>query len=221
MSMDTEVILSYLPRYIEAFFLTIRIGFIGIGISLALGVIVAFLIHFRIPVLGKIAGVYIELFRNTPLLVQLFFLYFGLPKIGISIPANVCGALGLGLLGGSYMAEGFRSGLDSVPASQTESALALGMTRKQLFINVILPEAFALSVPATVANVIFLLKETSVFSAISLMDLMFTAKDLIGLYYNTTEALCMLVAFYIIMLVPVSVIGNIVEKKVRFKMLGA
>ncbi len=219
--MDTEVILSYLPRYIEAFFLTIRIGFIGIGISLVLGVIVAFLIHFRIPVFSKIAGVYIELFRNTPLLVQLFFLYFGLPKIGIAIPANVCGALGLGLLGGSYMAEGFRSGLDSVPASQTESALALGMTRKQLFINVILPEAFALSVPATVANVIFLLKETSVFSAISLMDLMFTAKDLIGLYYNTTEALCMLVIFYIIMLVPVSVIGNIVEKKVRFKMLGA
>ena len=161
-----------------------------------------------------------ELFRNTPLLVQLFFVYFGLPKIGISISAEACGALGLGLLGGSYMAESFRSGLGAVKLSQTESALALGMKKGQLFNNVILPQAITLSVPAVVANLIFLLKETSVFSAISLMDLMFTAKDLIGLYYNTTECLFMLVIFYVIMLLPVSVLGSIVEKKARFKMFG-
>ncbi|MBR4759092.1 MAG: amino acid ABC transporter permease, partial [Lachnospiraceae bacterium] len=69
-------------------------------------------------------------------------------------------------------------------------------------------------------NVIFLVKETSVFSAISLMDLMFTAKDLIGLYYNTTESLFLLVVFYIIMLLPVSFAGTLIEKKTRFKMFG-
>jgi polar amino acid transport system permease protein len=164
--------------------------------------------------------VYVELFRNTPLLVQLFFVYFGLPKIGISISAEACGAIGLGLLGGSYMAESFRSGLGAVKLSQTESALALGMNKPQLFTNVILPQAVTLSVPAVVANLIFLLKETSVFSAISLMDLMFTAKDLIGLYYNTTECLFMLVIFYIIMLLPVSILGSVIEKKTRFKMFG-
>ncbi len=219
--MDNEVLISYLPRYIDAFWLTVRIGFIGIALSLVIGVVSAFFRYFKVPVLSGISGFYVELFRNTPLLVQLFFIYFGLPKVGFSVSAEVCGALGLGLLGGSYMSEGFRSGLEAVSVSQTESAVALGMTPRQMFQHVILPEAFILSIPATVANVIFLLKETSVFSAISLMDLMFTAKDLIGLYYNTTEALFLLVVFYIVMLLPVSIVGNVIEKKVRFRMFGA
>ena len=219
--MDNEVLISYLPRYIDAFWLTVRIGFIGIALSLVIGVVSAFFRYFKVPVLSGISGFYVELFRNTPLLVQLFFIYFGLPKVGFSVSAEVCGALGLGLLGGSYMSEGFRSGLEAVSVSQTESAVALGMTPRQMFQHVILPEAFTLSIPATVANVIFLMKETSVFSAISLMDLMFTAKDLIGLYYNTTEALFLLVVFYIVMLLPVSIVGNVIEKKVRFRMFGA
>ena len=218
--MDFEVIHSYIPLYTQAFLLTIKIGWIGIVIAVVIGIATAFLQHFKVTVLSQIASVYVEVFRNTPLLVQLFFIYFGLPKVGIMIPAETCGAVGLGLLGGSYMAEGFRSGLDAVPKSQTESALALGMTKAQMFRYVIFPEAFSLSVPAVVANVIFLLKETSVFSAISLMDLMFTAKDLIGLYYNTTEALFLLVIFYIIMLLPVSGLGSLIEKKTRLRTAG-
>lgn len=209
-----------MPLYTQAFLLTIKIGWIGIALSVVIGVVAAFILHFKIPVLAQIVKVYVELFRNTPLLVQLFFIYFGLPKIGISISAEVCGSVGLGLLGGSYMAESFRNGLDAVPDLQTEAALALGMNRLQLFRSVILPQAVSISVPAIVANIIFLLKETSVFSAISLMDLMFTAKDLIGQYYNTTECLVMLVAFYIVMLLPVSVLGSLVEHKVRYRMFG-
>ncbi|MCR4648949.1 MAG: amino acid ABC transporter permease [Lachnospiraceae bacterium] len=218
--MNFEIIKEYMPLYIKAFMLTIRIGWMGIALSFVIGVISAFIMHFKIPIASKAVKVYIEIFRNTPLLVQLFFVYFGLPKIGIRISAEACGVIGLGLLGGSYMAESIRSGLGAVKVSQTEGALALGMTKGQLFRSVILPQAFTLSVPAVIANVIFLLKETSVFSAISLMDLMFTAKDLIGLYYNTTECLFMLVFFYIIMLLPVSVIGSIIEKKTGFKMFG-
>ena len=71
--------------------------------------------------------VYVEIFRNTPLLVQLFFIYFGLQKVGLSISEEVCGAVGLGLLGGSYMAESFRSGLEAVPVLQMESALEFGI----------------------------------------------------------------------------------------------
>ena len=119
------------------------------------------------------------------------------------------------------MAETLRSGLDAVPVSQIEGAKVLGMKPVLTFREIILPQAFTLSVPGIVANIIFLLKETSVFSAISLMDLMFTAKDLIGLYYNTTECLFMLVIFYIIMLLPVSFLGSLFEKKSRFKMFGA
>ena len=109
------------------------------------------------------------------------------------------------------MAEAFRSGLETVAAIQTESALSLGMSRLQVMRYVVLPQAFSISVPAFMANVIFLLKETSVFSAVSLMDLMFTAKDLIGLYYKTTESLFLLVVFYLLILLPISILGSLLE----------
>lgn len=86
---------------------------------------------------------------------------------------------------------------------------------------VILPQAFSISFPAFMANVIFLLKETSVFSAVSLMDLMFTAKDLIGLYYKTTESLFLLVLFYLLILLPVSVLGSLLERRMRYAGFGA
>lgn len=218
--MNIEVLRSYLPLFTEAFLLTVKIGWIGIALSFLIGFVCAFIRYFRIPVLTGIVKGYVELFRNTPLLIQLFFIYYGLPAVGIRVSAEVCGAVGLGLLGGSYMTESIRSGLEAVPYIQTESALSLGMNKPALFVHVILPQALSISVPALVANLIFLLKETSVFSAISLMDLMFTAKDLIGLYYNTTESLVLLVLFYILMLLPVSIAGSLIEKKARFKMFG-
>ncbi len=218
--MDTGVISEYMPLYVQAFFLTVKIGWIGISLSFLIGIIGAFIMYFKVPVLNVIIKVYVELFRNTPLLVQLFFIYFGLPKLGLTISAEVCGAVGLGLLGGSYMTEAIRSGLEAVPESQKESALALGLSKGQLFMHITLPQAVSVSVPAILANIIFLLKETSVFSAISLMDLMFTAKDLIGLYYDTTECLVLLVIFYVIMLLPVSLLGRVVERKARFAIYG-
>lgn len=113
--MDFEVMKAYLPRFWDALLLTLRIGWQGVALALALGVACAVAVHWKIPVLRQIVGGYIELFRNTPLLVQLFFLYFALPKIGVRISAETCGKLGLGLLGGAYMAETFRSGLENIP----------------------------------------------------------------------------------------------------------
>ncbi|MBO4415577.1 MAG: amino acid ABC transporter permease [Lachnospiraceae bacterium] len=218
--MSLEVINNYLPLFGKAFLLTVKIGWMGIALAFILGIECAFALYYKVPVLSFIVKCYVELFRNTPLLVQLFFIYYGLPSVGIRISAEVCGTLGLALLGGSYMAESIRSGLDAVPQIQTESAVSLGMTKWQIFRFIIWPQAFSMSVPGLVANVIFLLKETSVFSAISLMDLMFTAKDLIGLHYNTTESLFLLVLFYILMLLPVSFAGSYIEKKARFGMFG-
>ena len=119
------------------------------------------------------------------------------------------------------MAEALRSGLESVEPIQRESAKSLGMNSVQTMRYVILPQAVSTSIPAFVANIIFLLKETSVFSAISLMDLMFTAKDLIGLYYKTTESLFLLVVFYLIILLPVSLLGSYVERRVRYAGFGS
>lgn len=218
--MDWNVISKSIPLYWDAMLLTLKIGWIGVALATLIGLVSAVVIHFRIPILRVIFKIYIEIFRNTPLLIQLFFLYFALPKIGVKISAEVCGWLGLGLLGGSYMSEAFRSGIEAIDSVQRESALSLGMTDFQVMIHIILPQALSYSTPAFVANIIFLLKETSVFSAISLMDLMFRAKDLIGLYYNTAEYLALLVVFYLIILLPVSILGTVLERRLRYASFG-
>ena len=219
--MDWNVIAQYLPLYKKAAWLTLRLGLAGIVIAIVVGLVCALVQYYKVPVLRRIVGAYIELSRNTPLLVQLFFIYYGLPKIGIKTNAEICGIAGLAFLGGSYMAETFRSGLESIEPIQTESAMSLGMDHAQTMRYIILPQAMSISVPAFVANVIFLLKETSVFSAISLMDLMFTAKDLIGLYYKTTECLFLLVVFYLLILLPVSLLGSWLERRLRYAGFGA
>ena len=219
--MDWNVIAQYLPLYKKAAWLTLRLGLAGIVIAIVVGLVCALVQYYKVPVLRRIVGAYIELSRNTPLLVQLFFIYYGLPKIGIKTNAEICGIAGLAFLGGSYMAEAFRSGLESIEPIQTESAMSLGMDHAQTMRYIILPQAMSISVPAFAANVIFLLKETSVFSAISLMDLMFTAKDLIGLYYKTTECLFLLVVFYLLILLPVSLLGSWLEGRLRYAGFGA
>ena len=218
--MDGEYVAKILPLYGKAAVLTVRIGVLGIFFAILVGLLCSVVRQMKIPVLKQLASVYIELSRNTPLLVQLFFIYYGLPKIGIRTDPETCGVAGLAFLGGSYLAEAFRSGLEAVGRIQHESALSLGLTGLQTFRYVILPQAFAISFPGITANVIFLLKETSVFSAISLMDLMFTAKDQIGLYYKTTECLALLVVFYLVILLPVSLLGSLIERRLRHAEFG-
>ena len=195
--MNWDFIIKYLPLYQKAAILTVKIGIAGILFAILIGLFCMAIQSYRIPVLQQVVGAYIEISRNTPLLIQLFFIYYGLPKIGIRTNAMFCGIAGLAFLGGSYMAEAFRSGVEAVETIQLESAYSLGLTKWQTLRYVVFPQALSISMPAFMANVIFLLKETSVFSAISLMDLMFTAKDLIGLYYQTTESLFLLVVFYL------------------------
>ena len=218
--MNWDFIMKYLPLYQRAAVLTVRIGLAGILLSILVGLFCAAVQYFKIPVIRQMTAVYIEISRNTPLLIQLFFIYYGLPKIGIRTNAAVCGVAGLAFLGGSYMAEAFRSGIDAVEAVQLESAYSLGLTGWQTLRYVVFPQALSISMPAFMANVIFLLKETSVFSAISLMDLMFTAKDLIGLYYQTTESLFLLVVFYLMILLPVSLAGSLLERRLRYAGFG-
>ncbi len=213
--MDFNFIQKFLPMYAEAARLTLIIGVIGIVLSAIIGLVCALVKYYRVPVARKIASAYIELSRNTPLIVQLFFLYFGLPKAGIVWSSEACGIIGLAFLGGSYMAESFLGGLRSVGRIQLESAESLGFRRLQTMRYIVVPQAATVSVPAICANIIFLLKETSVFSAVSLADLMYVAKDLIGMYYNTWEALLMLVAAYLVLILPISIVFTILERRLR------
>lgn len=218
--MDWLFLQKYTPMYIQAAGLTLRIAAIGILLSFAVGLVCSIVQQLKIPVLRQIVGGYIELSRNTPLLVQLFFLYFGFPRLGIMISSELCGIIGLAFLGGSYMAEAFRSGIDSIEQTQIESGLSIGLSKIQLIHYIVLPQAISVSVPAFCANIIFLIKETSVFSAVALADLMYVAKDLIGLYYNTNEALLLLVIAYLVLLLPISVVSTIIERRLRHAKFG-
>jgi hypothetical protein len=213
--LDFQFIEKYVPLYVAAGKLTLCIACIGIVLSILIGILASAVLYYRIPLLKRLVSVYVELSRNTPLLVQLFFLYFGLPKIGIRWSSEVCGIIGLSFLGGAYMTESFRAALSTVEKGQLESAKSLGLNPIQILRYVLLPEAITVAVPSIVANMIFLIKETSVFSGIALKDLMYEAKDLIGLYYKTEESLVMLVVAYLILLLPVSILGTVLERRVK------
>ena len=213
--MNRDFLVAMLPQYVEAAKLTLSIGLLGVLGSVLVGLIIAFIRVEKIPLLNGIAKAYIEVSRNTPLLIQLFFLYFGLPKAGIVLSSETCAIIGMIFLGASYMAESFRSGIEAVDRRQIEAAMAIGLTKSQRIRYVVLPQALAVAIPSIGANTIFLMKETSVFSAVALADLMYVAKDLIGLYYETDEALFMLVVSYLVILVPIAVIFSLLERRLR------
>ena len=219
--LNWEFIRANIPLYQEALVLTIRLAFFGILGALVLGLLISLIKYYKVPVLSQMCQVYIELSRNTPLLIQLYFLYFGLPKIGVILSSEMCAVVGLVFLGGSYMAESFRSGLEAISKTQYEVGLSIGLRPVQNFFYVIFPQALAVALPSLVANVIFLIKETSVFSIVALADLMYVAKDLIGLYYETDEALLMLVLAYLIVLLPISLVARLIERRLRHAGFGA
>ena len=219
--MNWHYIIQAAPRFVDAAKLTLELAAYGIVLSLAVGLAAAVCMAYRLPVLDRLSRGYVELSRNTPLLIQLFFLYYGLPKIGIKIDGFTCGVIALVFLGGGYMAEALRAGLLAVPKGQTEAAKAIGLGNVQIFRYVVLPQAWAVSLPAIAANVLFLIKETSVIGAVSVAELMFVTKDIIGMDYKTNEALLLLFISYLIILLPVSLLARWAERRLREAKYGA
>ncbi|WP_302848185.1 amino acid ABC transporter permease [Paenibacillus naphthalenovorans] len=158
--------------------------------------------------------------RNTPLLIQLFFLYFALPSLGIKIPGDTTAIIAMTFLGGGYMTEVFRSGLEAVQKSKVEAGLAIGLSKGQLLRFILLPQAVRISIPAFIGNFIFLLKETSVVSAIAIPELLYTTTDLIATYYKTFEMFIMLAAFYLILILPLSLCLSFFERKLTYGQFG-
>ena len=219
--MNWDYIINVFPRFVDATLMTLALSFWGILLSLIIGTICAVISTYQVKSLSWLVKSYIELSRNTPLLIQMFFLYFGLSKVGIKLDGFTCGVIGLAFLGGSYMAEAIRGGLEAVSKGQIESALSIGLTPFQAFRYVILPQAFAISIPAIGANCLFLMKETSVISAVAVAELMFIAKEIIGMDYKTNESLFLLVIFYLIILLPMSILIRYLEKRTRRAKYGA
>lgn len=220
MGIDIDFIISALPEFSQAVLVTLKLAVISIVLSIVIGILIEVARYFKIKSIGILSKIYIEFSRNTPLLIQVFFLYYGLTKLGIKLSGFSCGVIGLAFLGGAYMAEAIRGGIDSVPKSQIESGQALGLNKIQILKNIILPISFSISIPSIVANCIFLVKETSIIGSIAVAELMFVTKDVIGMYYKTSEALILVVIFYLIILLPISIISRILERRLRHGEFG-
>ena len=218
--MDWSFVAAHVPDFLGGAWVTLRFGLYGVACSAVLGLICSLVRVFRVPVLRGLIRVYVELSRNTPLLVQLFFLYAGLPRVGITLSAEACAVVGLTFLGGGYMAEAFRSGLEAVDRTQREAGECIGLTALQTVRWVVLPQALATAAPALFANMIFLIKETSMFSVLAMMDLMNVADTLRTSGGRTIEVLSMLVIAYAVILLPVSVLATLVERRMRFAGFG-
>ena len=202
--MNWQYIWNTLPRFIDATWITLQLSFWAIVLSLFIGFFCAIVTAYKVRMLNPIVKFYIELSRNTPLLIQVFFLYFGLSKVGIKLDGFTCAVIGLAFLGGSYMSEAIRGGLEAIPRAQLESALSLGLTPAQAFRYVLFPQAFAVAAPA-----------------IAIAELMFMAKEIIGMDYKTNEALFLLVVFYLLILLPVSLFITYLERRTRRAKYGA
>lgn len=220
MTLDVDFMLSSLPLFYKATVLTFQVAIIGIFFSIIISIVNNFVFITKIKPLCFIVKLYIEISRNTPFLVQLFFLYFVLPTFGIKLSSFAVCAIGLSFLGGGYMTETVRAGIEAVSTSQIEASKSIGLTKWQMLRFIILPQAINISIPALIANGIFLIKETSVASAISLPELLHTTTGLIAIYSKTPEMLLMLTIFYVILFIPISLLLSLVERRIKYGQYG-
>lgn len=164
--------ISILPIILIGLTVTLKAAAAGFGIALVLGLVFALLRRSRVKVISWTTAFIVEFLRDTPLLVQLFFLYYVLPDFGIVLPAFLTGALALGLQYAAYTSEVYRGGIEAVHHGQWEAATALNMTRMQTYRDVILPQAIPRIVPAMGNYLVAMIKETPVLSVVTVLEMM-------------------------------------------------
>jgi polar amino acid transport system permease protein len=170
---------SILPILGIGLIVTLSAAAAGFAIALVLGLVLALLRRSRIAAIAWPTAFVIEFIRDTPLLVQLFFLYYVLPVYGIVLPAFLTGALALGLQYSAYTSEVYRGGLDAIPRGQWEAAIALNLSRAKIYRDIVVPQAIPRIVPAMGNYLVSMLKETPVLSVVTVVDMLSLA-NLIG-----------------------------------------
>lgn len=221
MTFDWAFLLGTLPAFFRALGLTVELGLIAIATSSLVALLCSGVLLLRVPVLGVLVRAYVELARNTPLLIQLFFIYFALPSLGLKLSGYSSAIIALTFMGGAYLTEVLRAGIEAVPRTQIEAGMAIGLSRWQLFRHVILPQAGVFSLPALFANFIFLVKETTVVSAVAVPELLYTTKNYIGLYSKTYEMLAVMTALCVLLFVPLSLLFRALERRLRHAQFGS
>lgn len=164
--------MSILPIILIGLTVTLKAAAAGFAIALVLGLVFALLRRSRIRAISWTTAFVVEFLRDTPLLVQLFFLYYVLPEFGIVLPAFLTGALALGLQYAAYTSEVYRGGIEAVPRGQWEAATALNLTRMQAYRDIIVPQAVPRILPAMGNYLVAMLKETPVLSVVTVLEMM-------------------------------------------------
>lgn len=192
---------------------TIPLTILGFALAMAVALIMAMVQYANIPVLKHIARFYIWIFRGTPLLVQLFLAYFGLPKIGIKIDAFPCALLVLGLNEGAYCAETMRSALEAVSEGQFEAGYCVGMNYFQIMWHVVLPQAFRTAFPPLSNSLIAMLKDTSLAATITVADMFMAGQRVVGRTYEPLWIYTEVALVYLALSTILTVIQKYGEKR--------
>jgi polar amino acid transport system permease protein/cystine transport system permease protein len=203
----------FLEILIPAAGMTVRIAAGSFVLAIVVGLILALLQTMRISLITLIVRAYIELVRGTPVLAQLFILYFGLTQVGIRFTPVQAAIIGLGLNGGAYLAEVFRSGIESIHRGQMEAALTVGMTPMAAMRWVILPQAMTVVVPPTTNYSIALLKDTAIVSAVAAPEIMFKARNLVMETYLSAQIYLLVAIMYLCMSLILSWISRRLERR--------
>lgn len=163
---------SILPIILIGLTVTLKAAAAGFGIALVLGLVFALLRRSRIIAISWTTALIVEFLRDTPLLVQLFFLYYVLPDFGVVLPAFLTGALALGLQYAAYTSEVYRGGIEAIPRGQWEAATALNLSRIQTYCDVVIPQTVPRIVPAMGNYLVAMIKETPVLSVVTVLEMM-------------------------------------------------
>ena len=199
-----DAVFKNLPLLGGGFVLTVELAILGGVLSLILGTAVGLLRVAPVGLLRWAGTVYVEFFRNTPLLVQLFFYYHALPKIGVSLDGFVCGMLGLGIYSGAFVAEAVRAGVQSIGRGQVEAARSLGLGYLQTMQHVVLPQAFTIVLPPLGNIFIALVKNTALVSTIAVADLMYNGEIVESRTFRTFEVFSAVAVMYLALIAPLT-----------------
>ncbi|WP_248927909.1 amino acid ABC transporter permease [Paenibacillus hamazuiensis] len=216
MSFDFGYIWKTLPLLLTGLKMTVFISVIGIILSLLIGMAGAVIRTLKVPVLSQIVTAYVEIIRNTPLLVHVFFLYFGLPSLGIKLDALTCGILSLALWGGAFAVENFRGGTDNVPKALIESGQSLGLSTWQIVRSIIVPLGFRISFPAFSNTAVSVIKNSAYLTGIGVAEMTFMAVDRMAYDFKTYEILVSIACIYLILIWGTSFLFSIIERKLDF-----
>lgn len=209
-------VLPYLPEFLDGMWLTVRVSVLAFIGSLFLGTIGALARLSPVKILNFIAGIYVEAIRNTPALVQIFIIFFGLPAFGIVLPAFWAGVVALAVNAGAYNTEIIRAGIQAVPKGQLEAARTLGLTRFTTFMRVTFPQAMRTVYPPIINEFIAIILGTSLLSIIGLTELTSTAQIVNSLTFATIGAFSVSLVLYLVLTNLVSYL-SVVFARTTFK----